>query len=383
MGHIVGEIKNNPVNNDKLIIKDSEDSDKYKEIEFLKIKAASGDGDMLQEVYDPGSIREDVFDMDNMIEGVNNKILTSAERSGLDNVLPGLLENKDHVSKIDDLNISITAGSAKIRKSDGTLHYVSWDAIPSYMVVIDDTLPWVVFKWNAEETDVEIDLFTYLPSTLKEIEEIAIIGRLWFVGEDLNVSGRHMLLSDDVYISRTEAWKYPSKNISIRALVSSTNNNYVKLTSGELSRWPINNIISGSHVFEYNGDEKVDYIWGHLQGQSSHDEIIENELANQFDVKAIADWYDLNGVATLVPPQKFTAHIIGAYAKSDVLVWWRGQHIYDTLDDAKHAVHSDIFNDAPWLQDRQISKIAWIIMIRGARDFTNELDVAFVNYHEL
>lgn len=40
----------------------------------------SGLGDMIAAVYDPNAIGADVFDMDNMVEGVNNLIFTQAER---------------------------------------------------------------------------------------------------------------------------------------------------------------------------------------------------------------------------------------------------------------------------------------------------------------
>lgn len=49
----------------------------------LEWKTASGTGDMLASVYDPTSIGSDAFDMDNMVEGSTNLILTSAERSAI------------------------------------------------------------------------------------------------------------------------------------------------------------------------------------------------------------------------------------------------------------------------------------------------------------
>lgn len=46
--------------------------------------AVAGGGDMLKSTYDPTSVNGDAFDMENMTEGTNNKILTAAERTKLD-----------------------------------------------------------------------------------------------------------------------------------------------------------------------------------------------------------------------------------------------------------------------------------------------------------
>ena len=44
-----------------------------------------GSGDMLTSVYDPTSKNTDAFDMDNMVEGLNTKIMTASERDNLAN----------------------------------------------------------------------------------------------------------------------------------------------------------------------------------------------------------------------------------------------------------------------------------------------------------
>jgi uncharacterized pyridoxamine 5'-phosphate oxidase family protein len=41
-----------------------------------------GSGDMLASVYDPANVADDAFDMDNMVEGTNNKLVSAAEKSG-------------------------------------------------------------------------------------------------------------------------------------------------------------------------------------------------------------------------------------------------------------------------------------------------------------
>ena len=42
-----------------------------------------GAGDMLASTYDPTSVEADAFDMDNMVEGADSKILTAAERAAI------------------------------------------------------------------------------------------------------------------------------------------------------------------------------------------------------------------------------------------------------------------------------------------------------------
>lgn len=44
---------------------------------------AAGGGDMLASTYDPTTIADDAFDMDNMVEGTTTKILTDTERTGI------------------------------------------------------------------------------------------------------------------------------------------------------------------------------------------------------------------------------------------------------------------------------------------------------------
>ena len=48
--------------------------------------AVAGSGDMLRATYDPANKNADAFSMENMVEGATNKILTSAERTKLNNL---------------------------------------------------------------------------------------------------------------------------------------------------------------------------------------------------------------------------------------------------------------------------------------------------------
>lgn len=49
----------------------------------IGLTTPTGYGDMLLSVYDPTSVSGDAFDMDNMAEGTNNKIMTATERTRL------------------------------------------------------------------------------------------------------------------------------------------------------------------------------------------------------------------------------------------------------------------------------------------------------------
>lgn len=47
----------------------------------LEFASVGGGGDMLASVYDPTSVNGDAFDMDNMVEGTNNKLVSAAEKT--------------------------------------------------------------------------------------------------------------------------------------------------------------------------------------------------------------------------------------------------------------------------------------------------------------
>jgi hypothetical protein len=51
--------------------------------------APPGAGDMLAATYDPTSVVGDAFDMENMVEGATNKILTGTERTKLSGIATG------------------------------------------------------------------------------------------------------------------------------------------------------------------------------------------------------------------------------------------------------------------------------------------------------
>lgn len=55
----------------------------YPNITFNSTGGGGGGGDMAASTYDPTNVADDAFDMDNMVEGSTNKILTSAERADI------------------------------------------------------------------------------------------------------------------------------------------------------------------------------------------------------------------------------------------------------------------------------------------------------------
>lgn len=55
-------------------------------------------GDMLSSVYDPSGKQNDVFSMENMVEGENNKIFSNAERNKLSGIEEGATQNASDAS---------------------------------------------------------------------------------------------------------------------------------------------------------------------------------------------------------------------------------------------------------------------------------------------
>ncbi len=50
------------------------------------LSSVVGSGDMMRATYDPNNKNADAFSMENMVEGATKKILTSAERTKLNNL---------------------------------------------------------------------------------------------------------------------------------------------------------------------------------------------------------------------------------------------------------------------------------------------------------
>lgn len=72
-----------------------------------------GDGDMLSSTYDPNLVDGDAFDMDNMVEGTNNKILTQQERDEI-------IVNTNKVGITTEQNNAIVANTAKVTNATHT-----------------------------------------------------------------------------------------------------------------------------------------------------------------------------------------------------------------------------------------------------------------------
>ena len=58
----------------------------YPNMTFTSTGSGGGGGDMFKSVYDPNEVEADVYDMDNMTEGSDNKILTNSERNKLSGI---------------------------------------------------------------------------------------------------------------------------------------------------------------------------------------------------------------------------------------------------------------------------------------------------------
>ena len=310
---------------------------------------------------------------------INSNTDITLDDLSIDLTVPGVIYNINHLEKVDETHINIYAGEANIRKASGSVHRVSWEDNLNYAVSLGLTIPWVTYEWNVGETDIQLNIRDTLPTTLEELEQIAVIGRVWVEAGILYASSRHMLLANDRYTNRSQAWKYPSYNYSVVATYSAIDSNYIALSTGELFRWPIVAETTGHHTHYFSGDTQITYIWGHLQGQATHDEIEDDAGGDEFDIADISNWYDNGGVATAVPNNKFVIHQIGAYAVSEVLVWFRGQNVYDSMAEALSAVQSESLTEASWASDTsQISKIAWVILKQNTTDFSDTASCRFI-----
>ena len=89
-----------------------------------------GAGDMLASVYDPTSVAGDAFDMDNMVEGTNNKLVSSAEKTAWNNKLDDITgESIADLSDVDSI-AGITDG--KVLKWDTDKFVVADDNDTTY-----------------------------------------------------------------------------------------------------------------------------------------------------------------------------------------------------------------------------------------------------------
>lgn len=296
--------------------------------------------------------------------------------------LPGVYENKDHVAKVSDTEISIVAGSAVIRKSNLQKFEIAWLAVASQSVsVADGELYWVAYGWNVGETAIEFKLLSLLPDTIDEYEQYAIIGRVWKEGGVLTVSGRHVGLLDDPYVARNSEWIDKAKNVSVSLGASQVDPGYLELTAGEVSRWPIVELDTFHHIWEFPAFAQVQSMWEHHQGQTGFGVLVDNSVGDETDIATIADYYDNAGVVTAIANNKFGLHLVGVYASSNERVFIRSQYVYDSIAEAKVGITTDPLVLSEWASDGdQIAGIGWVILKSGARDFTVPADALFVPF---
>lgn len=80
--------------------------------------AGAGTGDMLAATYDPTSVSADAFDMDNMVEGSTNLIMTGAERAKLAGIAAGATVNSSDATLLARANHTGTQSADTI--TDGS-----------------------------------------------------------------------------------------------------------------------------------------------------------------------------------------------------------------------------------------------------------------------
>lgn len=307
-------------------------------------------------------------------------------------ILPGCVENKNHVAKVDNTHFSVTAGSGWMRKDDGSLHLISWDAISSIeTTIVAGELRWIVWQWLDQGAGTfQIQLIENHDPVLENFEKYLPIGRLWKnaatpPGEPVDylvVSGRHLKLSNvaGAYEAGLAHWGKKAYNIT-QGITYGTDKNLLKITTGELFRWPISDL-TGRHVFNWAGVDGLSYTWRHLRGQAAYTTVSDNSAGDGTDIRKIADYYDLNGVLTLVPANNFVVHKFQIWAVSWETTLVTGQAVFATLDDALNSIGQESTVYSPWLGNsdtfRQAALVGYIVLKRGTIDFSNAANARFV-----
>ena len=112
---ISGKTLVTPESGDHILVGDASDGSNLKKVTAQSIAdlAAASSGDMQKSVYDPTLVAGDAFDMDNMVEGATNKILTSAERTNI-------ADNVDYLPRV----LSTTSKTATFTAAIGETHFV-------------------------------------------------------------------------------------------------------------------------------------------------------------------------------------------------------------------------------------------------------------------
>lgn len=103
----------------------------------------AGGGDMLKSVYDPTNVKDDAFDMENMVEGTTNKIFTATERTKLLGI-----EDSADVTDAENIEDAITGSSANTLTNTSifpfvkavTLVKITWANFKSAIKTYTDTL---------------------------------------------------------------------------------------------------------------------------------------------------------------------------------------------------------------------------------------------------
>jgi hypothetical protein len=355
------------------------------ESEFFKAATYRGAIIVKQGTTDLSNTQDALFFNAQKFENPNTSIYEDTVRNQIG--LPGVCVNKAYISKVDDSTIDILAGCGKLKKDDGQVYQKNWNDVTGSTIIINDgELRWVTFVWNSGETDLELEYKTTLPITLEEYEKMVLVGRVWKENGTLIVSSYHIGLGLDPTVSRSQAWKYKSFNISVSCGYSDLDSNYLKTLSGELFRWPIvtDHIDSGTipnHVHLYPGNTQITTMWDHLQDSTGFTLITDNLAGDETDITQISNYYDNSGTITTVPNNKFTIHRLGIYAKSKEIVWLRGQNIYADMNEAEVSISTENFVYADWFSDfGQVSMVCYVIMQQGTTDFSNTSSVKFIDF---
>ena len=120
--------------------------------------AGSGTGDMLEAIYDPTTVAGDAFDMDNMVEGANTKIMTAAERTRISALDAAVVLKGTWDASVGTFPGSGTAqaGESWIVSVTGTVDGVAFTAGDRIIAILDNasTTTYASNWFKADYTDL-------------------------------------------------------------------------------------------------------------------------------------------------------------------------------------------------------------------------------------
>lgn len=299
--------------------------------------------------------------------------------------LPGVIINKNYLTPT-LTGVDVVQGCGYIRNSSSEIVYKEWENMGlnyvSFVLPDNGNMGWITLHLDSNDEIVpDIILPHSFPTQLSDLEKYFVIGRIWKSNGIYYYDDTFINTSLDIYVSRSECWNNPTRNMSVMLNYYVPNATYLSMTSGDLFIYPCVTGHSltwsaGSHIHTYAGEMPIMKMFGHLWNASNDkfDDISDTTVTN------LSQYYD-NGTSIVGPLTngEFTIHRVGIW--NNVVVWFRGQNIYNTLNDAIDAVANEPFKLSVWAQHLNSPVfIAFVILKSGATSFNDDTSVKILPY---